>query len=92
MPAAKPSKKSRTVSSSDSIVDNPAYIISSTNIIKEALRKGQDVVQLDNGDIVTTETRTITTRYEWDDKAGRLVRATSKRKKSTTIRRGRKRK
>ena len=51
------------------------YITSSLSLITEFLQKGYDVIQLANGDIVTTELKLMTFRYSWDPKIGKLFRA-----------------
>jgi hypothetical protein len=50
------------------------YIRHSSAIIHEALQKGFDVLQLANGDIVTTGTKIVSYRYRWDETKGRLIR------------------
>lgn len=61
------------------LMANPEYLRHSSAIINEALKEGFDVLQLPNGDIVTTGTKTIVNTYVWDGKSGRLdkARATS---------------
>lgn len=53
------------------------YIRKSCALITEALQKGGDVLQMPNGDIIITETRTVTFQYTWDDKKGKMVRVQS---------------
>jgi hypothetical protein len=53
---------------------DPRYLRQSSALIQDALQKGFDVLQLANGDIVTTGTRTVVHRYSWDEEKGRLVR------------------
>jgi hypothetical protein len=50
------------------------YLRQSSSLIQDALQKGFDVLQLANGDIVTTGTRTVVHRYSWDEEKGKLVR------------------
>lgn len=58
----------------DLMVD-PAYLRHSSSLINEALQKGFDVLQLANGDIVTTGTKTIVNTYVWDAASAQLVKA-----------------
>lgn len=50
------------------------YIKSSSQLIADALAKGFDVLQMSNGEIVTTGTKTVVYKYTWDDVAGKLKR------------------
>lgn len=50
------------------------YLRQSSSLIQEALQKGFDVLQLANGDIVTTGTKTIVYQYSWDEERGKLMR------------------
>src|SRR5215475_150561 len=51
------------------------YLRQSSSLIQEALQKGFDVLQLANGDIVTTGTKTVVYQYTWDEEKGKLVKA-----------------
>lgn len=53
------------------------YIDRSSTIVKDALQKGSDILQLANGDIVITEVKTVTYKYTWDPEKGRFARANS---------------
>lgn len=53
---------------------DPRYLRQSSTLIQEALQKGFDVLQLANGDIVTTGTKTVVYQYAWDDQKGKLVK------------------
>lgn len=57
------------------------YIKQSSALISDALQKGFDVLQMSNGDIVTTGTKTVVYKYTWEDEGGKLKRSsvTSKR-------------
>ena len=48
------------------LMANPEYLRHSSSIINEALKDGFDVLQLPNGDIVTTGTKTIVNTFVWD--------------------------
>ncbi len=54
---------------------DPRYLRQSSALIQEALQKGFDVLQLANGDIVTTGTKTVVYQYAWDEEKGKLVKA-----------------
>jgi hypothetical protein len=72
----------------DDVMGNPNYLRQSSALINEALQKGYDVLQLANGDIVTTGTKIVVTTYAWDEERSKLV----KRKTAMQGRRGRPRK
>ncbi len=57
------------------LMSDPAYLRHSSALINEALQKGFDVLQLANGDIVTTGTKTIVNTYSWDSAKGKLAKA-----------------
>ena len=58
-----------------------AYMEKSMLFFKEALKKGMDVAQLANGDLMVTETRIHTYRYHWDDERKRFGRSTTATRK-----------
>ncbi len=53
---------------------DPRYLRQSSSLIQDALQKGFDVLQLANGDIVTTGTKTVVYQYRWDDEKGKLLK------------------
>lgn len=53
------------------------YIKKSYEIVAEALKNGNEVLHMPNGDIHITETKKVTTHYKWDEKAKKMIRATS---------------
>jgi hypothetical protein len=57
------------------LMANPDYLRHSSVVINDALKEGFDVLQLPNGDIVTTGTKTIVNTYVWDAKTARLDKA-----------------
>src|SRR5690606_27731644 len=57
---------------------DPRYLRQSSSLIQDALQKGFDVLQLANGDIVTTGTKTVVYQYSWDNEKGKLVKAKPK--------------
>jgi hypothetical protein len=66
------------VNEDDSLAElmaNPEYLRHSSMIINDALKEGFDVLQLPNGDIVTTGTKIITNTYVWDAAKGKLGKA-----------------
>jgi len=85
---AAPAKGSKNNGEVESDIANmmmdPRYLRQSSALIQDALQKGFDVLQLANGDIVTTGTKTVVYQYTWDEEKGKLVKT-----KSETVRRGR---
>lgn len=67
------------------LMANPEYLRHSSSVINEALKEGFDVLQLPNGDIVATGTKTIVHTYTWDQATNTLVRSrvTTEKKRST---------
>ncbi len=59
---------------------DPRYLRQSSSLIQDALQKGFDVLQLANGDIVTTGTKTVVYQYTWDEDRGKLARIKVDRK------------
>ncbi len=53
---------------------DPRYLRQSSSLIQDALQKGFDVLQLANGDIVTTGTKTVVYQYAWDQEKGKLTK------------------
>ena len=53
---------------------DPRYLRQSSALIQDALQKGFDVLQLSNGDIVTTGTKTVVYQYKWNDETGKLFK------------------
>ena len=51
------------------------YLRQSSSLIQDSLQKGFDVLQLANGDIVTTGTKTVVYHYTWDEERGKLVKS-----------------
>ncbi len=64
------------------LMANPDYLRYSSTVINDALKEGFDVLQLPNGDIVTTGTKTIVTTYVWDGAKKRLEKAKAPTEKS----------
>lgn len=59
------------------LMANPEYLRHSSAVIHEALKEGFDVLQLPNGDIVTTGTKVIVTTYSWDMAKAKLTKRTA---------------
>ena len=57
------------------LMNNPDYLRQSSALINEALQKGFDVIQMPNGDIVTTGTKVIVNTYKWDEDETALNKA-----------------
>jgi len=51
------------------------YLRQSSSLIQDSLQKGFDVLQLANGDIVATGTKTVVYHYAWDEAKGKLVKS-----------------
>ena len=72
--------KAKKASGENSVMDmmaDPRYLRQSSSLIQDALQKGFDVLQLADGDIVTTGTKTIVYQYHWDAAKGKLVKSKS---------------
>src|ERR1700685_307956 len=52
---------------------DPRYLRQSSALIQDALQKGFDVLQLANGDIVTTGTKTVVYQYRWENDKGKIT-------------------
>jgi hypothetical protein len=50
------------------------YICDSNSLIIDSLKRGLDVAQLPNGDIIITEIKTVNTQYSWDKTKQRMVK------------------
>lgn len=70
------------------LMADPAYLRHSSALINEALQKGFDVLQLANGDIVTTGTKTIVNTYSWDAAHGKLAKQPAAAKATRRARKG----
>lgn len=56
------------------IMLDPRYLRQSSALISDALQKGFDVLQLSDGNIIMTGTKTIVHRYEWELDKGKLMK------------------
>ncbi len=59
------------------VLSHPKYICGSCTIITDSLRKGCDVVQMPNGDIIIREQKVVTTRYSWNCSKEKMVKAST---------------
>lgn len=59
------------------LMSDELYIRKSSALVTDALQKGYDVLHLPSGDIVITETRTVTFQYHWNDDKNKFERAKS---------------
>lgn len=66
------------------LMASPEYLRHSSAVINEALKEGFDVLQLPNGDIVTTGTRVIVNNFTWDAAKKKLIKSRAGAEKSVT--------
>lgn len=57
------------------MMKDESYIKSCSNIISNALKNGFDVLQLENGDIITKGLKVVSYHYVWDDSKKQMVEA-----------------
>ncbi len=50
------------------------YICKSTVLIIESLKRGFDVAQMPNGDVIVTEIKVINTQYKWDSTHRKMIK------------------
>ncbi len=53
---------------------DPRYLRQSSSLVNQALQKGFDVLQMEDGEIVMTGTKTVIYRYSWDATEGKLLK------------------
>jgi len=75
-----PRKNADSDAATPNMMLDPRYLRQSSTLIQDSLQKGFDVLQLANGDIVTTGTKTIVYQYTWDEEKGKLVKARTDKK------------
>ena len=63
------------------VMSDARYLRQSAALISAALQKGFDVLQMANGDIITTGTKIVVYTYGWDTEKGKLIRSKVKSKK-----------
>lgn len=64
-------------SSEHEIMSDIRYIRKSCSLVTDALKKGCDVLQMPNGDIVITEIRTVSFQYSWNDEKAKFEKVKS---------------
>jgi hypothetical protein len=71
-------ESSKEVNNNDSgeydVMNDVHYICKSCSLITDFLKKGCDVMQLANGDVLVTEVKSVTFHYSWNEKKEKLVR------------------
>lgn len=74
MPRKKSVKEEGVVPGEYSVFEDKAYNLKSKDLISESLKKGFDVAQFPNGDIVVGEVMVTNVKYTWDPKRKRLFK------------------
>ncbi|WP_172619345.1 DUF2671 domain-containing protein [Candidatus Sneabacter namystus] len=59
---------------SENILQDLKYMCVSSNLILDALKRGCEVAQLPNGDLIVTEVKTFSVQYRWDKEAIKLTK------------------
>lgn len=67
-------KKNSTTKDDKDIFSDLQYICNSNSLIVDSLKRGLDVAQLPNGDIIITEIKTVNTQYSWNKNKQRMVK------------------
>lgn len=68
-------EKHETLEENGDILFNKRYLKKSWTLMSELLKRGCDVIQMPNGDIIASQATRVVLRYRWDKEIGRLVRA-----------------
>ncbi|MCP5369317.1 MAG: DUF2671 domain-containing protein [Rickettsiaceae bacterium] len=68
------SKNEENVTNNDNLFSDISYICNSTKLIVDSLRRGLDIAQLPNGDVIVTEIKTVNTQYTWDKEKNKMVK------------------
>jgi hypothetical protein len=68
------SKNEETIPDHDNLFSDISYICNSTKLIIDSLRKGMDIAQLPNGDVIVTEIKTVNTQYTWDKEKNKMTK------------------
>ena len=61
-------------SSTKNILTDVKYLCRSNSIIRDALRNGQDVTQMPNGDVIITEVKTVHIQFSYDETKDRMIK------------------
>jgi hypothetical protein len=72
--------KNSSASENQDFLDDDNYAESCQDVINEALKNGYDVLQMENGDIITTGTKVIVTQYSWDADKKKMIKVSIKQK------------
>jgi hypothetical protein len=68
------SKNEETITDTNNLFSDISYICNSTKLIVDSLRKGMDIAQLPNGDVIVTEIKTVNTQYTWDKEKNKMTK------------------
>lgn len=68
------SKNEATTPDNDNLFSDISYICNSTKLIVDSLRRGMDIAQLPNGDVIITEVKTVNTQYTWDKEKNKMIK------------------
>lgn len=74
MPSRASDGEQETDNSITEMMMDPRYLRQSSALVNQALQKGFDVLQMEDGEIVMTGTKTVIYRYQWDFDQGKLVK------------------
>lgn len=58
------------------ILNDAKYVCLSSSLITESLKRGCDIMQMPNGDIIITETKTVVVKHSWNSKAEAFIETT----------------
>ena len=65
-------KKEEGKATLDDLMVDSGYVRQASALVRDAIEKGYDVLQLSNGDIVTSGTKVVVFRYSYNEE-GKLV-------------------
>lgn len=68
--------------SAEELMQNDDYLRDSQAIVNDALKEGFDVLQLENGDIVTTGTKVVVNQYRWDNDTGKMTKLSEEQRQA----------
>lgn len=60
----------------EDILNDPKYVCLSSSLITESLKRGCDIMQMPNGDIIITETKTVAIKHSWNSKSEAFIETT----------------
>ncbi len=52
----------------ENVFEDPQYICKSSSLITSSLKKGAEVAQMSNGDVMISESKIVTTQFHWNKK------------------------